>query len=227
MMISRADGVYSLIEYEFPSVFALTTMFALFRAYGISIISSVLSSSMHFSSPAKTDKRIADTGLLLLEAALNFPDSDRSVAAVARINHLHASYRRAGKISDPDLLYTLSLFALETMQWVRRYDWRPLTATETCAVGVLWKRFGDGFNITYGPLPSSSVGWTDGTHRLSELKDWSTNYEELNMCPGNTNAYIANATLAQMVEPLPRPLRIIGTTFATVLLDRRLRAAML
>jgi hypothetical protein len=66
----------SLIEYEFPSVFALATIFALFRAYGISTFSSLLYDTSHFSSSTKTDKRVSDTGLLLLETALNFPGSD-------------------------------------------------------------------------------------------------------------------------------------------------------
>ena len=56
-------------------------MFALFRAYGIPTISAVLCSTAQFASPATSDKRITDTGLLLLEAMLNPLGHGRSLAA--------------------------------------------------------------------------------------------------------------------------------------------------
>jgi len=32
------------------------------------------------------------------------------------------------------MLYTLSLFALEPIRWVNRYEWREMTPMEVCAM---------------------------------------------------------------------------------------------
>lgn len=50
------------------------------------------------------------------------------------MNYLHGRYQKAGKISNDDMLYTLSLFVLEVERWTREYDWRPLTQMEICAL---------------------------------------------------------------------------------------------
>ena len=45
-------------------------------------------------------------------------------------------HQKAGKISNDDMLYTLSLFVLETNRWVRTYEWRAMTPMEVCAMCV-------------------------------------------------------------------------------------------
>jgi hypothetical protein len=45
-------------------------------------------------------------------------------------------YQKAGKISNDDMLYTLSLFVLETSRWIRTYEWRAMTPMEVCAMCV-------------------------------------------------------------------------------------------
>lgn len=54
----------------------------------------------------------------------------------ARMNYLHSLYQRSGKISNDDMLYTLSLFILEVERWIRLYEWRKLTDMELCALYV-------------------------------------------------------------------------------------------
>lgn len=49
------------------------------------------------------------------------------------MNYLHSRYQKAGKISNDDMLYTLSLFVLEVERWVGLYEWRSLTPLEICA----------------------------------------------------------------------------------------------
>lgn len=112
----------SLLEYEFPTTISTATFFALFKAYRIPSISSLLCATGQFSSLDTVDKRHVDTSCLLLEAVLNAPASPRALEAIARINFLHSGYRQNGKITDEDMLYTLSLFALEPSRWVKRYD---------------------------------------------------------------------------------------------------------
>ena len=45
-------------------------------------------------------------------------------------------YQKAGKINNDDMLYTLSLFVLETDRWIRMYEWRAMTSMEVCAMCV-------------------------------------------------------------------------------------------
>ena len=69
-----------------------------------------------------------------------------------------------GKIKDEDMLYTLSLFALEPIRWSRRFEWRVMSDLEVCAQGTLMKALGDAMDISYDPLPGCDEGWRDGIH---------------------------------------------------------------
>ena len=48
-------------------------------------------------------RRAVDTEILLRESQTQPRDSERYMDAVARMNYLHARYRKAGKILDMDL----------------------------------------------------------------------------------------------------------------------------
>lgn len=50
------------------------------------------------------------------------------------MNYLHSLYQKSGKISNDDMLYTMSLFVLELERWIREYEWRSLTPMEICAM---------------------------------------------------------------------------------------------
>lgn len=52
------------------------------------------------------------------------------------MNYLHGLYQKSGKISNDDMLYTLSLFVLELRRWIDTYEWRKLTDMEVCAMYV-------------------------------------------------------------------------------------------
>ena len=58
------------------------------------------------------------------------------------MNYLHGRYIKAGKISNDDMLYTLSLFVLEPIRWTAKYEWRCVTDLERCAMGMCWKDLG-------------------------------------------------------------------------------------
>lgn len=93
------------------------------QTYGIPSVSSLLVATGQISTDSRAGtKRMAETGALLLEAVLNPPASNRAIAAIARINYIHDRYRQRGRISDADMLYTLSLFALEPSRWVSRLE---------------------------------------------------------------------------------------------------------
>ncbi|GKT52884.1 hypothetical protein ColTof4_13143 [Colletotrichum tofieldiae] len=88
----------------------------------------------------------------------------------------HARYRRANKITDPDLLHTLGDGLADILDVVDRDEWRKLTDVEKCAAGVFHKHLGEDMDIPFDPLPSSSEGWADGLHFAMELTDWTIQY---------------------------------------------------
>lgn len=184
-------------------------------------------STGELSDPTTASKRAADTGVLITEVVLNKPGTDRNLAAIARMNWLHDRYRRSNKIKDDDMLYTLSLFALESMRWTRDLEWRDLTDLERCAMAVYWKNLGEVMSIPYDALPSSSTGWCNGLEWLDELEAWSQEYEVENMVPSPSNRTLALATVDIGLTNVPRFLKALGVHFASALLSQRLREAMM
>lgn len=104
------------------------------RTYGIPSISKLLCETQQLSQVEYAGRRYSDTVILIVEFLSHSPTSERANSAIARMNYLHGRYQKAGKISNDDLLYTLSLFVLEVERWVRTYDWRMLTPMEKCAL---------------------------------------------------------------------------------------------
>ena len=107
---------------------------AIYRTYGIPSISKLLVHTRQLSTRQHVGKRYADTSVLIQEFTVNPPDSERALDATARMNYIHSIYQRKGLISNDDMLYTLSLFALEPVRWVNKYEWREFTDLEVCAM---------------------------------------------------------------------------------------------
>lgn len=143
------------------------------------------------------------------------------------MNFLHAGYKEAGKITNDDMLYTLSLFALEPARWVKKYEWRELTELELCACGTYWKSMGDAMDISYSNLPSSIPGWRDGLQWLQEVETWSLAYEEACMVPAVTNRQLADSHLEIVCINVPTRLLSHCKKAMTVILGERLRKAMM
>ena len=178
-------------------------------------------------NPDTSSKRAADTGLLVLEFGLNKPTSKRAIQAIARMNFLHSRYQKAGKITNNDLLYVLSNFALEPVQWISRCEWRSLTDVELCASGTFWKDMGDAMEISYEVLHSSAKGWQDGLHWLSEVKQWSDEYEESHMVPADSNRELADSLLNSLLPRKPAGCRKRCMKAIAVLLGDRVRQSMM
>ena len=173
-----------------------------------------------------TSKRAADTSVLLTNMVIGRPGSRRAIQAAARTRFLHAAYRKNGKISDNDMLYTLSLFVLEPMRWVAQYEWRRLTDLERCAMATFWKALGDDLDIPYDCLPSSRVGWADALHWLRELDDWSHAYAHNHVKADRNNAILASATMEMVLHGWPKAARPAGQSVVSVILGSDVRDAM-
>ena len=142
------------------------------------------------------------------------------------MNYLHGRYRKSGKIRGSDMLYTLSVFALEPRRWINKYEWRSMSEVEVCACGTYWKAMGDAMEISYEALPSSQEGWLDGLHWLKELEEWSLAYEEAQMVPAESNHRLAEAHLNLLFVGLPPQLLQIGKNVVSFVLEPRLRTAL-
>jgi len=125
------------------------------------------------------------------------------------------------------MLYTLSLFALEPVRWVKRYEWREMTPMEVCAIATFWKSIGDAQGISYEVMASCKTGWKDGLHWFEELEAWSTAYEEHAMVPSTYNHTTGNETVRMLVYDLPSSWFGFGRNLSSALMEHRLRKAMM
>ncbi|RHZ63632.1 uncharacterized protein CDV56_109149 [Aspergillus thermomutatus] len=216
-----------MLQLEFPFTALKALQFALFRTYGIPSISTLLLKTSQFSDPATSFKRYADTGALIGEFMAFEPSSDRAITALARTKFLHTGYRASGKILESDMLYTLSLFALEPVRFVEMYEWRAMSSLEECAIGTYWKSVGDALGISYEALPSGPDGFRDGLQWLEEIRAWSRRYEEEQMKAAPANRAVADKTMDVLVYGMPGWARGIGVSVATCMMDERLRVAMM
>ncbi|KAG4428732.1 hypothetical protein IFR05_015782 [Cadophora sp. M221] len=215
-----------LAELEFPKIYYTSVQFALFKTYGIPTISGLLYSTKEFSTPENASKRYADTGVLIQEFAGHHPRSERVIKALARMNYIHSRYQKAGKISNEDLLYTLSVFVTEPISWVEKYEWRSMNDMEVCAVAAFWKSIGDAMEIQYhGYLPRSE--WNDGLEFYVDIKTWAEDYETKYMVPAKSNKITADELIPLLLFYVPKRLRAAGCHMVGVLMGDRLRAAMM
>ncbi|KAF2463132.1 uncharacterized protein BDR25DRAFT_298370 [Lindgomyces ingoldianus] len=215
------------ISLEFPFTIEKALQFALFRTYGIPTISKLLCETRQLSEVQYAPRRYADTSILITEFLSHAPESDRANSAIARMNFLHGMYQKSGKISNDDLLYTLSLFILEVERWVRMYEWRAFTPMELCAFGTLWKSIGDAMGITWEALANGQSGFKDGLQFVEDLRLWSDAYEKRNMVPNKWNHQLAEETIAILLCNAPRSMKPAGKQAVVTLMDERLRRAMI
>lgn len=228
MSTSDAFRIQQIIaELEFPFTYEKGLQFALFRTYGIPSISKLLVQTSQLSNRATATKRYADTTVLIIDFTSYPPTSERAKEALARMNYIHGLYIKSGKISNDDLLYTLSLFTWEPVRWIARHEWRQLEDFEKCAFGTFWKGVGDAMGIDYGTLKSGSEGWTDGLQWMEELAEWAEEYEKVHMVSHLDNFKTAEATVAILLYAIPSWGKGFGKQLVTVLMDERLRKAIM
>lgn len=153
------------------------------------------------------------------------PQSERVVKAIARMNYIHSQYQNAGKISNDDMLYTLSVFITEPIAWVQRYEWRSMNEMEVCALGTFWKSIGDAMGIDYKGLRQTK--WKDGLEFYEDIKIWAENYENKYMVPAETNKKTADELVPVLLFYVPRIFRPAAANIVGVLMGDLLRKAMM
>jgi hypothetical protein len=177
-----------------------------------------------FSTPQNASRRYEDTSLLIGEFLIHDPREQRTADAIARMNYLHGPYLKSGKITNDDLLYTLSVFITEPISWINRFEWRQVTDLEICALGTFWKSIGDAMSIDYSDLKHDS--WDSGIAFYHDIKDWAQHYEARVMKPCQTNKTTADELVTLLLHYIPRPMLGFAREAIGVLMGDRLAWAM-
>ncbi|KAF1981069.1 hypothetical protein K402DRAFT_398886 [Aulographum hederae CBS 113979] len=228
MTVDDAQAIQiELNELEFPFMFQTALELALFKTYGIPTISTLLTHTRQLTTRPLAPKRYVDTSVLIHEFCGNPRSSSRYQQSIARMNYLHSVYLKDARISNADLLYTLSLFALEPMRWMARYEWRELGELEKAAVGTFWCQVGRDMEVGYGELEGAEGGWRDGLEWLEDVEAWSRRYEERCMVPHGNNKVAADRTTELLLWGMPEGMRERGVKVVSVLMEERLRKAMM
>ncbi|CAG8928847.1 unnamed protein product [Penicillium salamii] len=226
MKTEEAYGIITrLQELEFPYAFGKARKIALLKAGAIPTMSKLFAVTGQ-NNRRNSGKRAVDTEILLREAQSKPRDSDRYMRAVARMNYLHARYRKANKITDDDLLHTLGDGLFEIVNVISRDEWRELTDVETCALGVFHKNLGEDMGIPFDNLPSCQDGWTNGSHFAAELQDWTLRYEKEVAKPTATNDQYVRVYVDSALSSFPGFARTAVRQMLGANLDEVMRSSL-
>ncbi|KAF9171439.1 hypothetical protein BGX21_000494 [Mortierella sp. AD011] len=138
-------------------------------------------------------------------------DDARAKAAVDRINFIHSHYN----ISQGDFVYNLALSVLDSIYWVGRFDWRPLTELEENALVAIWTDLGRKMGIENIPKT------------VQEFEDWAENYELgiMKYAPTNTAMADGNIAVSQSLVTTPEAKARVKKFFVAIM-NPRSRAAV-
>lgn len=142
------------------------------------------------------------------------------------MNFLHSHYKNAGKISNADFLYTLSVCVTEPIRFMKLYEWRKLNDMEVNALGTFWKSIGDAMEIEYGGFLSKD-SWRDGIDFVEDITAWAKEYEARAMKPARTNLKLAQSLIDLMIYHIPTVLKPFAHEVIAAVLGDRLREAIL
>lgn len=140
------------------------------------------------------------------------------------MNILHDKYKKAGKISNADFLYTLSVCVTEPIRFINLYEWRKVNELEVNAIGTFWKSIGDAMDIEYkGYLTKDS--WRDGIEWVEDITAWQKTYELEAMKPAQSNKEPAKALFDMLIWHVPNFAKGFAFEVLTVLMGDRVRDA--
>jgi hypothetical protein len=195
------------IGFEFPWDYYRALEFALFRTYCVPSISRLLDATGEFAN--RPQKRYDDTALLMGEIAEHGYDSPRGRAALSVINRQHGRYA----ISNDDMLYVLSTFIYDPIDWIGEFGWRPLHEHERQAAFHYFREVGKRMAISGIP------------EDFDEFRAFKTKYERENFRFSPTNQRIGTYTLNLFCSWYPKPLRPTVGVAVRSLLDELMLTA--
>ena len=137
------------------------------------------------------------------------------------------------------MLFTLSLFMRNPVEWIDRYEWRQLTELEIAGMGLFHRFVGEAMKIDFSPLdgyapaplPRGTPGnasrtWrSDGLAFFDSFESWSQAYEDRAMFAAPTNHSTTMKTLELATSTVPKALGPIVQNSLISLMDERMRLA--
>jgi hypothetical protein len=192
---------------EFPWDYTRALEFALFRTYCVPSISKLLAATGEFRD--RPQRRYDDTALLMAEMAAHGYDSDRGREALKVVNRAHGRYA----ISNDDMLYVLSTFIYDPIDWLSLYGWRPLHGNEKLAAFHYYRAVGARMGIRN--IPDS----------YDSFREFKSSYEEEHFIYSDTNQQIGQYTVDLFAAWFPRPVRPAVRLGVRGMLDERMLRA--
>lgn len=193
--------------YEFPWDYRRALEFALFRTYCVPSISALLDATGEFRDRAQ--KRYDDTALLMGELTAVGYDSPRGREALRVINRMHGRYA----IDNDDMLYVLTTFIYDPIDWINSYGWRRLTEHETTAAFHFYREVGHRMGIR--EIPDD----------FDLLWDFKREYERETFRYADTNRNIGTYTTEMLAGWFPAPLRPAVRVGVRAMLDETMLTA--
>lgn len=193
--------------YEFPWDYQRSLEFALFRTYCVPTISALLRKTGEFEK--RPQKRYDDTSLLMAELLEHGYDSPRGTESLRMVNRMHAKY----DIDNSDMLYVLTTFIYEPLDWIERYGWRPLHPNERLACFHFYREVG------------LRMGIKDIPEDFQELHRFKMAYEAKRFRYTEDNHMIGVYTRDLFCSWFPRPLRPVVAQGVYALLDPAMLSA--
>ncbi|KAI0103815.1 hypothetical protein GGR51DRAFT_523464 [Nemania sp. FL0031] len=227
MTLDEAYAIKSwMAEHEFPKTFSAAVGIVFFKAEGIPSIAKLVARAAQRSSSSKGPPKPKPGPSATPAALLGRPGAPERQAAIDRVNYIHSLYQPSGKMSDPDLLYVLSLFALEPLRCIQRFEWRGPTAEERCALATLWRVLGEELRIPFDGLPSCETGFRDALHWLDELEVWGLEYERRNRERSPESVFLAQMKFGAWLGNVPGPCKGVVRGLLAALFEPGFRTAM-
>ncbi|MCC8244833.1 oxygenase MpaB family protein [Saccharothrix luteola] len=192
--------------YEFPWDYVRSLEFALFRTYCVPSISALLARTGEFER--RPQQRYDDTALLMAELVEHGYDSPRGREALRVVNRLHGRY----EISNDDMLYVLSTFVFDPIEWITRYGWRPLTDHERLAAFHFYGAVGVRMGVK--ELPPTYAAYAS----------FKRAYEEEHFTYSDTNRAIGRYTLDLFCSWYPVPSALTSRAVLAMLDEPMLTA---
>jgi hypothetical protein len=189
----------------------LSTQWALIKTYSIARGTRLLVKTRQIGTPKCVGRRAEDTGVFLGEIIAGDMDDPRWMAALSKVNWLHARYKN--QISNGEMISTLAFFVLEPIKFINAYGWRPLTKMEEISRFLFWKEIG------------LRMGMTDLPETLDELRAWQEEYEKKEQKFSEDNVICTKNTMDLFLRALPRSLHWLMEGFAQSLMVGTLRHA--
>lgn len=193
--------------FEFPWDYTRALEFALFRTYCVPSIAELLARTGEFEN--RPQKRYDDTALLMAELLEHGYDSPRGKESLRVVNRMHGRY----EISREDMLYVLTTFIYEPLDWIERYGWRPLHPHERLAAFHFYREVG------------LRMGIRDIPDDFQELHRFKSAYEGEHFRNTPEVHAIGVYTRDLFCSWFPRPLRPVAAVGVYAMLDPMMLSA--